>query len=395
MTARALPILLGSLLLPLLAGCGGGTSGEGDNTVLATVDGREVTLAEVDARIAGVPRLARPEFSGPIGRRRMLNKILEEEILYRAARDAGVDQDEAVRRAVEEATRQTVVQAYLDRIQEEASQVGEEEARAFYDEHREEYRTEKMVRVRILVTPEEKVAQRARQMVEETTLRFEDACTRFSENSYVVAARGLIPTWIRKDRAVPWIGNDPAFHETVFALPPDVVSEPFETPSGWTLARVEEIRESRQRPFDEVRDDVVGRLVRARSTTGLPQLLAELKDRYDVENLEEPGAKSADELFAEAQAAPRPQKRVELYRELVERFPEDPRAVDSQFMVGFLLSEELKDAEAASAAFERVIEMSPDSDLAQSARWMLTSGEEDPEFEDDGWTDDPDDGDQP
>jgi peptidyl-prolyl cis-trans isomerase C len=386
MSARRL--LGAAALLLALAGCRGGEGAEG-NAVLATIDGRPITLAEVDARIADVPRLARPEYSGPIGRRRMLNRMIEEEILYRAARDAGVDRDEEVRRAVEDATRQTVVQAYLDRVHEEASDVDEDQVRAFYDEHREEYRTEKMLRVRILVTPDEKIARRAYEMADDETLRFEDACTRFSENTYVVAARGLIPTWIRRDRAVPWIGNQPAFHEVVFSLEPDVVSEPFEIPSGWTLARVEEVREPRQRPYEEVRDDVLGRIVRSRSTTGLPKLIEELKDRYDVAVLEEPGAKSADELFADAQAAPQPQRRIELYRELVERFPQDPRSVDSQFMIGFLLSEEIDDHEGARVAFERVIEMAPDSDLAQSARWMLTSGEEDPEFEDDGWTGDP------
>lgn len=391
MSVRAL--LGAAVLLALLPGCGSGEDAE-DNAVLATIDGKPVTLADVDARIADVPRLARPEFSGPIGRRRMLNQIIEEEILYRAARDAGVDREDDVRRAVEDATRRTVVQAYLDRVREETSEVGEEEARAFYDEHQEEYRTEKMVRVRVLVTPEEKIARRAREMVTGEGMKFEDACTRFSENTYIVAARGLIPTWIRRDRAVPWIGNDATFHERVFALDPDVVSEPFQTPAGWTLARVEELREPRQRPFEEVRDDVIGRIVRARSTTGLPQLLVELKERYDVAVLEEPDAKSAEELFAEAQAAPLPQRRIVLYEELVERFPEHEHAVDSQFMIGFLLSEEIGDAERARAAFERVIEMAPDSDLAQSARWMLTSGEEEPEFQDDGWPADPD-GDQP
>jgi peptidyl-prolyl cis-trans isomerase C len=390
---RSLAILGAAGVLLLLPACRGGEEAQGE-AVLATIDGKPVTLADVDARIAGVPRLARPEFSGPIGRRRMLDRIIEEEILYRAARDAGVDRDEEVRRAVEDATRQTVVQAYLDRVQADASNVGDEEARAFYDEHQEEYRTEKMVRVRVLVTPEEKIARRAWEMVTRDGMKFEDACTRFSENTYVVAARGLIPTWIRRDRAVPWIGNDAAFHEAVFSLEPDAVSEPFRTPLGWTLARVEEVRDSRQRPFDEVRDDVVGRMVRARTTDGLPQLIAELKEKYAVEILQEPGAKSADELFAEAQAVPQPQRRIDLYEELVERFPEHEHAVDSQFMIGFLLSEEIGDAERARAAFERVIEMAPDSDLAQSARWMLTSGEEDPEFEDDGWTAGQD-GDQP
>ena len=39
----------------------------------------------------------------------------------------------------------------------------------------------------------------------------------------------------------------------------------------------------------------------------------------------------------------------------------------------------------AESSFRKVIEIAPDSDLAQSARWMLTSeGEEEPVFEDEG-----------
>lgn len=382
MNARAIPIV--AALLLLLPGCRSG-EGSADDPVLATIDGKPITAAQVDERIADVPRLARPEYSGPIGRTRMLKKMIEDDVLYRAAVDEGIDRQDDVRQAIEDATRQTVVQAYLDKMHDKAAQVSDEEAQAFYDAHQDEYRTETMLRVRVLLTPDERIAKRAYQMVSGDDLKFADACTRFSENPYIVAARGLIPTWVRKGRAVPWIGNHPEFHDHVFALEKDQLSEPFQVADGWMIARVEDVRESRQRPFEEVRDDVIGRIVRQRTTSGLPDLLAQLKDRYHVVMRDEPGAKSADELFAEAQSAPQPARRVELYRELVERFPEDTHAVDSQFMIGFLLSEEMHDSTAAEAALKKVIEMAPESDLAQSARWMLTSGKEDPVFEDDGW----------
>jgi hypothetical protein len=142
------------------------------------------------------------------------------------------------------------------------------------------------------------------------------------------------------------------------------------------------VREPSLRPFEEVERDIRGRLARQKSTVGLPDLLAGLKERYHVKVHESPG-RSADELFEQAQTAPSATERIRFYEELVERFPDDELALESHFMIGFIRSEELQDTLGAAASFEKVIELAPDSDLARSARWMLTSGaNEVPEFED-------------
>jgi tetratricopeptide (TPR) repeat protein len=210
-------------------------------------------------------------------------------------------------------------------------------------------------------------------MVLEGRLRFPEACARFSENEFIIRASGLLPVWVRRDRAVPWIGNQKEFHDVVFALSPGELSEVFETAQGYMVARVEDVQEPRVRPFEEVERDVRERIARDRSTEALPRLLEELKERYRVKLFEPPG-RSAEELFAAARSAADPRRRVELYQEIVERFPEDERALEAQFMVGFVRAEELGDREGAREAFQRVIEMDPDSELARSAQWMLSSG---------------------
>jgi hypothetical protein len=192
----------------------------------------------------------------------------------------------------------------------------------------------------------------------------------------------MIPTWVREGKAVDWIGNHPKFHEVVASLEPDEMSEVFETARGFHVVKVEEVREPMLRPFEEVERDIRGRLARQKSTEGLPDLLAGLRERYHVKIHESPG-RSAEELFAEAQAAPNPTERIRFYEELVDRYPEDALALESHFMIGFIRAEELRDTLGAAAAFEKVIELAPDSDLARSARWMLTSGaNEVPEFDD-------------
>jgi hypothetical protein len=187
---------------------------------------------------------------------------------------------------------------------------------------------------------------------------------------------------VREGRALPWFGNHPKFHEVAFSLPLGEISEPFETAVGLHMIRVEEVREPRQRPFEEVRRDVEGRIARERSTKALPELLAELKERYRVK-IYEAGGRSAEELFTEAQSATDPRRRLELYQQLVDGFPDHERVLESWFMIGFIRSEELGDREGANAAFKKVIAIDGDSELAQSARWMLSSGQDEfPPFED-------------
>jgi peptidyl-prolyl cis-trans isomerase C len=143
---------------------------------VAEVDGRTITEREVDERIASVPRLAGSELHTPLGRSRMLQQVIEEEVLYLAAQEEGIADDAGVRQQVEDYRRQVVVQAYLDQKQEEATRVTEKEARAFYEAHRTDYATEKALRVRMLLVNEEKTLTSVRRMLDGGALPFADAC---------------------------------------------------------------------------------------------------------------------------------------------------------------------------------------------------------------------------
>jgi peptidyl-prolyl cis-trans isomerase C len=369
----------GWLLAAILGGAGCGPGGNGapsdESPVLAEIDGTLIRESEVTARLASLPLQARSGYSTDLGRRRLLDQMIEEEVLYRAARDEGMERDEEVRRILESQRRQVLVQAFLDRKQEELTKPSESELKEFYEAHREDYRTERVLRVRILLNSNEQTVARTREVVEDGAMPFKQACGTLNEKGIINRAAGLLPDWVRRGKAVAWIGNHPEFHEAAFSLEAGELSEVIEISLGYLLLRVEEIREARQRPFEEVREDVRGRIVRARSTSGLPELLAELRTRYGVV-VHEPEAPTAEELFRRAQTETDASRRVALYEELLERYPGDEQAAAAWFMIGFLRSEELDDPEGAATAFRTVTERFPDSELAQSAQWMLTSSED-------------------
>jgi peptidyl-prolyl cis-trans isomerase C len=347
-------------------------SASGEDPVLAEIDGTPIRRSDVTERLASLPRLSHGEYGGDLGRARLLKQMVEEEMLFRAAVDAGLEDDPEIRRTLENQRRGVLVQAYLDRRREESTRVSDEEIRDYYEAHRDEYATEKMLRVRLLSNPDSTIVARGRAIADEEALRFDEVCARFNPPGPLKEARGMLPSWVRRDRAVTWLGNHPGFHEVAFATGPGELSPVFRTPKGWHVLKVEEVREARQRPLEEVRKDIEGRLARERAVIELPALLDELRERYRVVELEPPG-RSPSELFAAAQAAPNARERVALYEELLERYPDHERAIESRFMLGFLLAEELGDREAAAEQFRRLVAEHPDSELAQSARWMLSS----------------------
>ena len=350
-------------------------------TPLAEVNGKKITVADVDARLGQLPRLARAEFTGDPGRERMVQRMVEERMLLLAAESEGVDRDEAVKAKLEDVRREMLVQAYLDKKQEEASRVTDEEIRAYYDAHPEEFRSEESLRVRMIVSSNRKHLQKIRDEISRGRTTFENAARQEPEFPEIQSAAGMIPEWVIKDRAVSWIGNHPQFHQAAFSIPPGEISPVIETPKGFLILRVEERREPEPRPLEEVRADIEGKLVREKSTAALPRLLEDLKKRYRVK-IYEPKGKSAEELFEAAQSQADPRERIRIYQEVLDRHPGDDHAAEALFMIGFIQAEELHDQAAAMATFQKVLKDYPTSELAESAKFMLSEkAQKLPEFE--------------
>ncbi|MCA9751893.1 MAG: tetratricopeptide repeat protein [Gemmatimonadetes bacterium] len=389
MFSRTLMLALAGLALLVAPGCGSrqsaseGTPGRSDRdpgAVLAKVGDRKIRESDLEARLEQVPVLARGEFSSPAGRERLLRQVIEEELLVRAARDEGLTKDPAIASEIDRSERSILAQAFLDRKQREMTQISEADAREFFDAHRDEYFQERLVRVRLFQNRNETIAKRAREMVVDDHLPMEQVCNRFCEDPRLIESGGELPGWIRKGKSAGWLGNHPRFHEVVFALPVGEVSELFQTVLGWHFAVVEEERPAHEMTFEEARADVEGRIQRERSTKGLPELLDELNERYHVEVLET--ERDAEAVFAEAQAASDARQAVQLYEELIRRWPDDARVPEALFMAGFQRAETLGDSAGANEAFRRLLDEFPDSELAQSARFMIESGGEGaPEFE--------------
>ena len=144
------------IVVPLLCACGPDKAVQTRETdVLARVNGTEITVRQLDQRAgdAGLPAEAE--------RSRLLDALIDEQLLVQRAIDKGLDRDATTQAAMERARRQLLAQAAMERFSGDSS-VGDEEARDFYRSHPQLYGARKVYALRRFVVPEGAIDPRVR-----------------------------------------------------------------------------------------------------------------------------------------------------------------------------------------------------------------------------------------
>jgi len=366
------------MCVALLGGCG---SKQGD-VVVARVGSVEITEAQVMERLAELPPFAQQQFAGPEGTMEFIKRLVEEEVLYQAARQAGYEKSPEVVKTVEAIKRRSMIQAYFRDEIEAKTEVSEEAIAQYYAEHDEQFQQRARIKFRHIMTETQAAAQAARARV----LGGEDfvsVAREVSTDPRTKGAGGLMSS-VHLGDGLPDVGMDSAFVEKLFGWKVGEVTEPLRSTKGWHVVRIEEKQEAGKKPLDEVREDILQTLKPGVSRERYEATLEELKTRYKATVNEEAikgKPRTEEELFTVAQQTADPMERLGLYAELVATYPEGEHADEAQFMIGFIQSEELKNHAAAKNAFERLLEKYPQSELIDSAKWMIENmGKEAPPF---------------
>jgi hypothetical protein len=77
-------------------------------------------------------------------------------------------------------------------------------------------------------------------------------------------------------------------------------------------------------------------------------------------------------LLLNAQTARGAEKKLALFEQIVSAYPDSPQADDAQFMIGFILHEDLDRKEDAKAVFDALREKYPDSDWIDDAEKLMS-----------------------
>ena len=376
------PLLVSAFFL----GCTGGeeTKTEDESDLAARVEDWTLTKDFLYQYIAQLPRNQIKRFDSPEGRASLAEQIMSDEMYYREALSRGMEKDENVKVEIENATRVILIKAYFQKYIEERARPTEEDLAEYYRSHEDVYTTLPARRAQhIFSTDKEKLVGLRERF--EAGEKFTTLAHKYSEDR-ITQAEGGNMGYFNPGGYIRGVGFSESLNDTIFKMEKKEIYGPIKWEKGYSLVFVNEIRPPRVRPFEDVRDEISDGLTREKIDQVRREVVKEIRDNYDWRNYMEEFYNSIqrtpEELFEYAQTTEDPYERIRAFEEIIEKFPEDAHAPQALFMVGFVHLEELRDENSATHNFKKVLRDYPDSDVADSAKWMLDNMDNPlPEFE--------------
>lgn len=255
-------------------------SAQDASKVIATVNGVPITEGDL--------KLAEDEIGRDLGnlpdatKRRVLAEFLIENNLFsKAAEDAKLSEGPNFAERMKYWRNRALRDAYFDK--EINSSVGEEAAKAYYDDQVKSLKPKEEVQARHILVDTEDAANELKKKIDGGA----DFATLAKENSKDPGTKddGGMLGYFSQGQMVP------AFEQAAFALKKGEVSAPVKSQFGWHLIKLEDRRQKPPPTFEEVKDRILASMIHQRAQA----VAAKLRDQAKIEYLDEAIKKEAEE----------------------------------------------------------------------------------------------------
>lgn len=381
-------ILAGAALATTITGCSkqGGEANVDDDALVARVDDWTLSAETLDQLIESLPERQRAKWETPAGRAELTDRLMAEELYYREAEREGLEKNEWVEDQLADARRRILVAAYHREFVEKEAAPDEQEIRDYYEANKDRFTSLPVYRAQHIFSKNDPdMLLDLKERIIEGGENFTTLAHRYSEDENTQQAGGDLG-FFNAGGYMSGVGFAKTLNDTITALEVGEVYGPVKWERGYSLIKLNSKRGGELKPLEEVREEIVKALIDERVEGSRRVVIDRIMGNYDSHNyLRERMAtvqRSAEELFNFAQSTSNSEERIGYFREIVDKFPDDAYAPQALFMVGFVYSEELADYAQAKSAFTELLDRYPESEVAETAKWMLDNlGGELPEFE--------------
>lgn len=290
----------------IIANCGGGLTTSSGKT-LVSVNGKKITDGDVNFLGEINPRI-NAQLGTPMGKKRILDNLVDQELLYQEAVKKGINRDPEVRAKAELYRRVIVAQSYLDKEIESA-------AKKYYDEHPEEFQKIRLSEILIRYQnpddkkkkhahkdkkmPSEKQALKLAKQVKERLDKGEDftkVAKEISDDMSTKNRGGDMGLVTRDDPRLKARGYGPIL-EKAFEMKVGEISGPIKTEKGYAIIKL--TRGIEQEAFsdaehtilfkirEDVRKDTIARLKKEGDVTFASELEPKKAPETKIEDKKE------------------------------------------------------------------------------------------------------------
>jgi len=240
--------------------------------VVAEVNGRKITMAEVEERLALMPPAVRIQVRK--NREQFLEGLVQAELLYQEALHRKFDALPEVDKRVDRAKRRIVVDEFVRREVNKESEVSEKDLRDFFAANRERFRRKESVTLSHIVVKTEKEAWEAAAELRRG-IPFAQVARDRSIFEATRDAGGVMGTAARGEL-------DKKLEEVAFKLAIGQASDPIETRIGWQIIRVTERIPAAEARLEDVKEDVKQIFLELKGREAYEKLIGDLKKRGSV-----------------------------------------------------------------------------------------------------------------
>lgn len=236
--------VLGAVIL-LFSGCAD-TDG---SDVLAKVGRVRITEAQIESRVSQYPIEMQGFLKEAASRDRLVDQLVDEELLYQYAKKTGYKKTPAYKEQMELAQRQILITLLIEQEVDQKLSITEADVRGYYDSHPDEFGPQETRRVRhILVRTQkeaEKVLKLKREGVSFRTLAADYSLDPSKENGGELG-------WITKGQVVAEFGD------AAFAIPGKWgLAGPVQSEFGFHVIQLMDTKISEAISFEEAQDEIL------------------------------------------------------------------------------------------------------------------------------------------
>jgi len=261
--------------------------------VLAVVGNQKITEKEFQDFVSTLPEQWQVRAKTPSGKKQILDYLIRNKLIRLEAERRGITDRPEVRKKIEEAEQRIITQELLTEFRKNLT-IPEDELQKYYEQHKSEFTTPELVRLQqILIRTHsadprdvEKAMKRAESLLKRAQKGepFDQLARKNSEDPGTANQGG-------DQGYLPLNQLDPSIVRAIQGVSPGQIVGPVRTAMGWHVIKVVDRKPGTEKPFSEVREDVIRRYTPQYQQMANEKFFEELRQRYKVrieeKNLEE------------------------------------------------------------------------------------------------------------
>ncbi|MFA5068760.1 MAG: peptidylprolyl isomerase [Candidatus Omnitrophota bacterium] len=264
---KRIPVFVAVVMILAALGC----SRKAKDSIIASVNGRQITLKMVDEKIEKLPQYYQ-SFAAQ-HKKEIVDEMIVEELLYDEAKRRKFPQDPDTRELINDAIKKILISRVIEDETRKTDPVSDDDAGAYYEQNKEKYMIPEMVRASHILTSTEEDAEAVKTELENGA-DFSVVAKTYSKD--LTKDRGGDLGYFKKGQMIP------EFENAAFSLNVGETSGIVKTRFGYHIIRLTDRKPAAFRSFEEVKDDVTTSIIRDKQRQSFAAFTKTLKDKARI-----------------------------------------------------------------------------------------------------------------